>query len=558
MKHLLSISLLGPDPEAAREQVLDFIMESLMMVDYYVRNVPPPETLAMSNRKKRVLLPWFEEKSTRTIYSSEMAAYWLGNFIVLNPITVESSSLGKGETYVNTLRMMAQYGVTHVVVRSQTEGLGLHLAQRLEKTASEKTWVDSNVSIIVGGAGTRDHPTQALLDLVTIVLRKLGIRKKHEDLAKLNQLLLDKQLRQKIAEILDNLKLAIVGDLKHSRVAQSLVYMAKWFRISLMLIAPKDLMLDNWSLGDVKLFAQSESLAEAADCDFVYTIRLQLERLEKTLPTHVATEMAAKFMITPESLELLKGEIMDAQPLDKDHPMIAPELWTDERVIMYMQSAIGIPTRMAILRLTDACRSQQVDLLAVPPVPYGPDNIIRHLTLTQQWARMQQKYAGQQLAISSLRNGCVIDRIAAGRSSVIDRINIKAGLYGKKTAQVIRGRNMISASMGGMGGKEVVFIHDIWPSEELMLVYTLPAPQVRVSLVHEEPKPDGDYLRVEPPLPLAVAGIFTCPNDKCVTNLDPEGESYFNVLGKKKGEAHLQCAYCFGTFDMNQILAAFK
>lgn len=553
MKHLLSVSLLGPDREAAREQVLDFIMESLRMVDYYVRNVPPPKTMAMRNRQKRVLLPWFEEKSTRTRYSSEMAAHWLGNFIVLDPITIESSSLGKGETYVNTLRMMAQYGVTHVVVRSKAEGLGLHLAQRLEKTASEETWVDPNVSIIVGGAGTRDHPTQALLDLVTIVLRQLGIRKKHNDLAKLNKLLSDEQLRQRVADILDNLKLAIVGDLKHSRVAQSLVYMAKWFDIKLMLIAPKALMLDNWSLGDIK-FAKSESLADAAGYDFVYTIRLQLERLEETMPTHVATELAVRFMITPESLKLFNGEIMDAQPLDKNHPMIAPELWTHDRVIMYMQSAIGIPTRLAVLRLTDACRSQQVNLLAVPPVVYGANNIIRRLTLTDQQQRMQEKFAGQQLAISSLRNGCVIDRIASGRASVIDRINIKAGLYGKKTAQVIRGRNMDSASMEE---KEVVFINDIWPDDNLMSIYTLPAPQVRVSLMREEPKPAGDYLRVEPPLPSAVAGIFVCPNDQCVTNLDPEGESYFDVLGEK-GKAHLQCVYCFGTFDIHQILAAFK
>lgn len=551
MKHLLSVSLLGPERSRARSEVVDFVCEGLRMVPYYFANLCPPVDPQYLGQADRILIPWFEELSTRTKYSSEMAAIRLGNFRLLDPIGPENSSLGKHESAMNTARMLAQHGVTHFVLRSKIEGLGLHLAQLLEKTSSPESWVDSSVSVIVGGAGTRDHPTQVLLDAVTIVLRKLGIRKKSaEDMQKLQRHLDSPNLGKTVEDILDNLEIAIVGDLKHSRVAQSWVYLAKWFSIKLILISPEGLEIDPWSL-DLVNFATGSSLADAATADFVYMIRLQLERLEESMPAHKAKKMASAFMITPENIDLFSGEIMDAQPLDITLPMIHPSLWNHSKVIMFMQSAVAIPTRMAILRLTDRHRFESVPLLVVPKVRLGQNNIIASSTLDEHWKQMDKKYAGQDLSIGRIRDGCVIDRIDPNMATYIDRVNVRHGLYDRGNQQ-IRGRCMPSPSLGR---KDVIYLHGLWPTYELMAIYALISPRVRLSVMRDKDGEDGGYRRIEPPLPKAVAKVFRCPNKACITNLDPENETFFHVSGKK-GDAHLQCAYCLSTFDMSQIIEA--
>jgi len=552
MKHILSVSLMGPEKEQARDQVVDLVCEGLRMVPYYFANQAPPIDPQFIGQSNRVMIAWFEERSTRTKYSSEMAAMRLGNFNLLDPITPENSSLGKHESYGNTARMLAQYGVTHLLIRSMTEGVGLHLAQILENTASPESWVDPNVSVIVGGAGTRDHPTQVLLDVVTIVLRKLGIRRKNsEDMGKLQKILLEPYLGKRVEDILDNLEIAIVGDLKHSRVAQSWVYLAQWFSVKLILIAPESLQLDAWSLGQAN-FSPGDSLNDAANADFVETIRLQLERLEESMPAHKAKELAKKLMITPENINTFRGEIMDAQPLDTTLPMIHPSLWNHHKVIMFMQSAIGIPFRMGALRLTDRHRFEKVNLLTVPRVRYGKENSICTRSLEEHWILMKRKYKDQNLSIGQITSGCVIDRIDPGMSTVINRINLRYGFYRKEGTQVILGRQLPSRSMET---KDVIFLHGLWPSVELSSIYVLISPRIRLSLMRDDQGVDGGYRRIEPPLPKAVAKVFLCPNLACITNKDPESETFFHVLGQK-GSAHMKCAYCHSTFDMEQMTAA--
>lgn len=539
MKHLLSIGLFGPDKEEAREQIFKLVIDSLRMYPYYAQGEKMP--VPRGENDQRGLAIWAsDERSTRTRVSSEEAARAV-SFEVANPLTGESSSRGKGESWMNTLRMLIQYGATSVIVRSEVEGLGLHLAQCLETTASPETWVRRDVSIIIGGAGRRDHPSQVLLDIVTIVLRELGVRCDN-DYAIVEDILhrqdAEQRLRERIAGILDNLKIAFVGDLLHSRVVHDWLHMGKWFSINFMLIAPQGLQVQPWSYRDQNV-ALSSSLGDALDKPYLYTIRLQKERLEETMPTTDAERILKEFQITPGFLEGFEGEILDAQPQDQRSPMIIPELWVHPKVIMFMQSAVGIPTRMAILRLCYAGRREQIPLLVLPDFRLHKGCIIKNSSLEEHWRIMQQKQTDEKLFAKRVKNGTVVDRLLPGTVDLIHAINRRARVYAKGKGQILRGEEFDSESMGG---KEVIFLHDRWPPYLIMATYGLVAPTARMSVMKEGRGKNG-YRRIALPLPEAVEGIFTCPNPHCVTNCEAEAETFFRVHGEK-GDASLECAFC--------------
>ena len=282
MKHFIGVRFLN------REQVIDIIIEGMRMLPYYWSNELPPLTKSMQRQrgKKKMLRPqvacWFEEPSTRTRGSFEAAARRAG-FRVAHGITPTESSLAKDEPPGLTLRNLIQQGTDVVVLRSKTEGLGLHLAQILEQTLTELSWVKKDVSIIVGGAGTRDHPSQVILDLVTIVVEKLGVRSPSQIgiIVKLFQRAKDlPRLRHCIADILDHLKISFVGDLLHSRVTHDWLHIGTMFSVSFNLVAPSVFQIESFCLTHPDLRCQSNDRLESVFAsDIVYTIRTQKERL---------------------------------------------------------------------------------------------------------------------------------------------------------------------------------------------------------------------------------------------------------------------------------------
>ncbi len=557
MKHLLSINLFGPEREQARSQVIELILEALHMLPYYLKDETPPPTEAMKAGMRRKLIAIFQEISTRTRVSTEEAARMIG-FEVGSQITASESSLGKGETLTQTLRMLNQYRATVAVIRSIIEGHGLHLANQLEKTASAETWVRPGFSIIVGGAGTCDHPSQVALDCTTIVLRKLGVRR-DDQYGILEEIFArpggDDWLRIMIAEILDNLHIAFVGDLLHSRVVHDWLHLAHWFTTKLLLIAPSAFQVERWSWTGTNS-SLSENLSDALAADITYTIRLQRERLEKTMPAHLAKEILKSLQIGGAFIKQYNGEIMDALPLDATSPMILPEFWTHPKVIMLMQSAVGIPTRMAILRITDAGRSEKKPLLNIPGLTIGPEHTLKQCSLDEHWQEMRRKYEDRDLFAGQVRNGVVIDRLDVGTVGLIEEINQRAGVYDLSQGPILPGRNFPSTTMGV---KEVLYLHGVKLPLEVAAIYGIVAPHVRLSMMSEEAEAasGAGYQRLELPLPKVVADIFPCPNDACITNCDPEAKSFFQVMGNK-GAVGLNCVYCQKQFSAASVIAGLR
>lgn len=554
MKNFIHTGLL------TRDEIVMVLIEALRMIPHYCKRCQPPLTpsMRMLKQKKQLapkLVPWFEEMSTRTRGSFEEAAELVG-LRVGSPITPTNSSLGKHEAAAQTLRMLIQQGADMVVIRSKTEGLGLHLAQCIQKTASEEGWVRSNISIMVGGAGTRDHPSQVLLDLLTIVAYRLGIRKlgqftEIEEWFKPKNA--EQRLAERIIEIIESIRIAFVGDLVNSRVVHDWIKLAhKAFKkIAFRFIAPAVFQVEQTLRASLDC-AADDQLDTARGMDIIYTIRGQMERWEKLMSKLEADKILGSIQITPKFIESYDGVLMDAQPIDKDAPMILPELWHHPQNLMMMQSAFGIPTRMALLRLCETGRQAEVTpLLEEPRVR---PNVLQEGDLAAQKKKLDARYASQEDSLGKyVHNGTVIDRLAPGTGLLVRRLCEKVGLLHDHKRKVLIEDGDTHLPLPG-GKKDIIQLHDVWPTHQFAATIGLISPTVRFSFMRVGD--EKEYRRLEFPLPKAVAGLFSCPNQDCITNCDPEVQTFFEVSRlSETGEVAMECAFCQRVFPAERIIA---
>ncbi len=252
----------------------------------------------------------FYEPSTRTQYSFSIAAHRLGAY-VLNPQMNRSSAV-KGETILDTVRTFICMGARLVVIRHSEEHLPEWLANEIKEEAC----------IINGGDGANQHPTQALLDLMTIR------QYKHE---------------------FNHLKVAIIGDIAHSRVARSLTQALTIMGCSnITVIAPPEFLpqdIDSWP---VQHFS---SIAEGIqNADVVVALRIQLERI--TLPPSAPdpAHFFEKYRLDNKNLMLAKPDaiVMHPAPMNRETEITSAVADGDQSVI-FKQIRNGVAMRMAVI-----------------------------------------------------------------------------------------------------------------------------------------------------------------------------------------------------------------
>lgn len=190
---------------------------------------------------KKIALCFFE-KSTRTKLSFEIAAKNLGAEVI--NLEINSSSIDKGETTLDTLKVIAKYGIDAFVIRHGISGI----IENLEKNI--------NLPIINAGDGIHNHPTQALLDLMTIL----------------------ENVCQNDLEKLKNLKICIVGDILHSRVAKSNIELLSKFGVKINVFSPPTLFPFYIEIPSIKLMKNWNEALDSSDV--IMTLRLQNERME--------------------------------------------------------------------------------------------------------------------------------------------------------------------------------------------------------------------------------------------------------------------------------------
>lgn len=263
--------------------------------------------------KGKVLATLFYEPSTRTRLSFETAMLRLGGSVVTTENAREFSSAVKGETLQDSIRVVSNYSDA-IVMRHYEEGMA--------KIASSV----SKVPIINAGDGKGQHPTQALLDLYTI----------YKECGKL-----------------DNLKIAIVGDLASGRTARSLCYLlGKFAGNEIIFLSPEHLKMKE----DIKeylsrhgvSYREEKNLDEVLPfVDIVYMTRIQKERI--TLDEYNSAR--GKYIINQNNFNLLKKSARILHPLPKIDEIVLPiEIEeTDERVAYFRQAENGLYIRMALL-----------------------------------------------------------------------------------------------------------------------------------------------------------------------------------------------------------------
>jgi aspartate carbamoyltransferase catalytic subunit len=284
------------------------------------------QVLARRNRKVptlqgRIVVNLFFESSTRTRTSFELAAKALSADVV--NFTASTSSVTKGETIFDTTRTFLAMGMDIVTVRHRDSGVPQAIARDLEQ-------LGSSVCVINAGDGQHEHPTQGLLDLFTLCN------------------LLDPTDPR--PELLAGKKIAIVGDILHSRVARSNLWSLQACGAEVHLAGPPTLLPKEFSSLGATLHYQLEPALENAD--FVMTLRLQKERMgDYLLPS--LREYHHFYGLTHERLKLCRPDVRLLHPGPVNRGVeLSSQLLDDSRLSLVSQQVTsGVAVRMALLYL---------------------------------------------------------------------------------------------------------------------------------------------------------------------------------------------------------------
>ena len=295
-RHLLGIKGLGPDE----------ITTLLDLADIYV------EVNRKGDRKGntllgRTIINLFFENSTRTRTSFELAGKRLGADMI--NMQVSASSVTKGETLIDTAMTLNAMHIDALVVRHPDSGAVQLLAQKV------------NGSVINAGDGSNEHPTQALLDALTIRRRKGR---------------------------LDGLTVAICGDVAHSRVARSNIHLLNTMGARVRVVAPRTLLPQAIERLGVEVF--HDMRLGLADADIVMMLRLQNERMNGSYIPSIR-EYFRFFGLDNDKLKSAKPDalIMHPGPMNRGVEIDSDLADNVERSMILQQVEMGVAVRMACL-----------------------------------------------------------------------------------------------------------------------------------------------------------------------------------------------------------------
>ena len=271
-----------------------------------MKEVVLSENDRLDNLAGRSVVTLFYENSTRTRLSFELAAKYLGADVA--NITASGSSVEKGESLIDTVKTIDAMGTDIIAMRHSSSGAPQIVAPLVD------------ASVINAGDGMHEHPTQALLDIFTIMEKKGSIA---------------------------GLKVAIVGDIEHSRVVRSNIYALKTLGADVSLGGPSTLIPKGMEKLGVKVF---KSVQEAMiDADVVMALRIQLERQKSGLFPSLA-EYNRFFGIDEKRLMFAKDDafIMHPGPVNRGVEL-SSEIVDGDRSAICRQVTNGVAVRMSVM-----------------------------------------------------------------------------------------------------------------------------------------------------------------------------------------------------------------
>jgi len=251
----------------------------------------------------------FFEPSTRTQSSFELAGKRLGEDVM--SMNIVNSAIKKGETLIDTAMTLNAMHPNLIVVRHQDSGACNLLSQKV------------NCAVINAGDGRREHPTQALLDALTIIEKKGKVQ---------------------------GLRIAICGDILHSRVARSNIYLLNMLGAELNIIGPTNLMPKDLEKFGVNKF--SDMKKGLKDCDIVMMLRLQNERMNSSFLSS-NREYYEYYGLTPDKLDCAKKDalIMHPGPMNRGIEIDTNLADDINKSVIQEQVELGVAVRMACLKI---------------------------------------------------------------------------------------------------------------------------------------------------------------------------------------------------------------
>ena len=289
----------------------DFSVEEISELIEVSKDIISNKEKYLEKCKGRILATLFFEPSTRTRLSFESAMLSLGGG-VLGFSSADSSSTQKGETLADTIKVVSGYSDI-IAMRHPKEGAPIVAAN------------NSKVPIINAGDGGHNHPTQTLLDLLTISQEKGR---------------------------LDNFTIGLCGDLKFGRTVHSLIIaLSRYKDIKFVLISPKELKIPEYLKQDILdkkniEYIETENLEESiSNLDVLYMTRVQKERF---LNEEEYVRLRDVYILDKQKLEKAKKDLCIMHPLPRVNE-ISTEIDNDPRACYFRQAEYGKYMRMAII-----------------------------------------------------------------------------------------------------------------------------------------------------------------------------------------------------------------
>jgi aspartate carbamoyltransferase catalytic subunit len=436
----------------------------------------------------KVLASLFYENSTRTRESTYRAAKRLG-MSVIGFSGIEGTSVKKGEPLADTVRMYQGYGADVIVLRHPLEGAARFAADVCE------------IPVINNGDGSNSHPTQTLLDLMTIVEKHGAI---------------------------DNVRIALVGDLRYGRTVHSLISGLRLFdHVQLFLVAPQSLQMPAHFVDDFEKTAHTKvtcttKLHDVIDrVDIIYMTRIQRERFPKGAEgEYEFKKVSAIYRLNAAMLHGKKVGIMHPLPRYKRKLEISldvdnlPNAWylTQAQNGMFMREALLVHILSGSTFTWEKKMSVVQDLWKPLPITHG----------TKKGEHM----------VYRLDNGTLIDHVRGGNGSAVLQVLTLADDVSYIYARHLRSERH--------GKKDVIGFTNVELNTEELSKVALVEPHATINIIRNKKV----HKKGKVVLPPIIEKLVVCQNPRCITYKDHHEFAPQKFIVESAEPLVLRCHYC--------------
>lgn len=451
------------------------------------------DTAVRGSLKDKLMGSLFYQPSTRTRLGTEQAIRWLGGH-VQGFSGIEGTSVEKGECICDTLHMVGNFNCDVIAIRHPLMGSAQLAADYLK------------IPVVNCGDGSHEHPTQALLDFLTIWEKKVLEQGKN----------------------LDGLNVVFAGDLKYGRTVHSnIITLSKFPNINIGLVAADQVALPRQYLRLLKQRGVNvtdfgtDLRAAIKKADVLYDTRVQKEWFDDT---KLYEKVARALKITPELVGIGKDSLIIMHPLPRNKKVREIDYSVDDLPqAAYMDQANnGLYMRMAILySILNPLSARITDEQQTKPQPQS--------VLVKKPIRGGRRKKRRDERLPDIISGTVLDHIPAGKASEIVYL-IKDSTDAKvEYAEGLKGKN---------GTKDVVKVRGQIDDEKLLTKIALLSGRITYNVIEDGRVVYKANLRP----PKMITDVVQCPNPRCVTA--PEHDE--KILGRKVYNLGklLQCHYC--------------